>query len=159
MIVGWCNQTKQTFWALLPFCQWIKRKIVFLCLFRYTFLIQNIFEVTNSTFYLTSLTWLIYPHIGICVIFWPKNDGGKGFTIFLNSSMRNPFSSNSFYFIEKRSFVQNHKFSNKNNHLPVWREIGNIFFLPYALDLIHLLEQNFCLDSNLRVKKMYESVK
>ena len=27
------------------------------------------------------------------------------------------------------------------------------------IDLIHLLEQNFCPDSNLRVKKMFESVK
>ena len=32
-------------------------------------------------------------------------------------------------------------------------------FLPYVLDLIHLLEQNICPDSNLRVKTMYESVK
>ena len=33
------------------------------------------------------------------------------------------------------------------------------FFLPYVLDLIHHLEQNFCPDSNFRVKTMYESVK
>ena len=31
--------------------------------------------------------------------------------------------------------------------------------LIYVLDLIDLLEQKFCLDSNLRVKLMYESVK
>ena len=29
----------------------------------------------------------------------------------------------------------------------------------YVFDLIHLLEQKFCPDSNLRVKAMYESVK
>ena len=32
-------------------------------------------------------------------------------------------------------------------------------FLPYAIDLIKLLEQKCCQDSNLRVKLMYESVK
>ena len=32
-------------------------------------------------------------------------------------------------------------------------------FLPYVLDLINILEQNFWQDSNLRVKLMYESVK
>ena len=31
-------------------------------------------------------------------------------------------------------------------------------FLPYVLDLIHLLEQKFCRDSNLRVKTMFESI-
>ena len=31
--------------------------------------------------------------------------------------------------------------------------------LPYILDSIHLFEQKFCPDSNLRVKTMYESVK
>jgi hypothetical protein len=36
---------------------------------------------------------------------------------------------------------------------------SEIFFLSYVLDLIDLLEQKFCKDSNLRVKLMYESVK
>ena len=36
---------------------------------------------------------------------------------------------------------------------------SEISFLPYILDLIHLLEHKFCPDSNLRVKTMYESVK
>ena len=31
--------------------------------------------------------------------------------------------------------------------------------LPYVLDLMDLLEQNFCRDFNLRVKLMYETVK
>ena len=48
--------------------------------------------------------------------------------------------------------------SGLNNHLPEWRKIKNIF-LPYVLDLIHLLEQQFCSDSIFRVKTMYESVK
>ena len=38
-------------------------------------------------------------------------------------------------------------------------EENRIFFLQYVLNLIHLLEQKFCPDSNLRVKTMYESVK
>ena len=33
------------------------------------------------------------------------------------------------------------------------------FFLPYVLDLIHLLKQKFCPDTNFRVKAMYESAK
>ena len=36
---------------------------------------------------------------------------------------------------------------------------SEIFILPYVLDLMDLLEQNFCRDSNLRVKLMYELVK
>ena len=36
---------------------------------------------------------------------------------------------------------------------------SEIFFLPYVLDLIKLLEQKFYPDTNLRVKLMYESVK
>ena len=36
---------------------------------------------------------------------------------------------------------------------------SEIFILPYVLDLMDLLEQNFCQDSNLRVKLMYEPVK
>ena len=35
---------------------------------------------------------------------------------------------------------------------------SEIFFLPYVLDLINMLEQKICRDSNLRVKLMYESV-
>ena len=56
--------------------------------------------------------------------------------------MRKPFSSNLFYFIGE---VSSRMEENQN------------FFLPYVLDLIHLLEQKICLDSNLRVKQMYES--
>ena len=34
-----------------------------------------------------------------------------------------------FLFISLTNFEENHKFSNKNNHLlPAWRKIGNIFF-------------------------------
>ena len=39
-----------------------------------------------------------------------------------------------------------------------WRNFKKNF-LPYVLDLMDLLEQKFCRDSNLRVKLMYESVK
>ena len=34
---------------------------------------------------------------------------------------------------------------------------SKIFLLPYVLDLIIMLEQKFCRDSNLRVKLMFES--
>ena len=36
---------------------------------------------------------------------------------------------------------------------------SEIFVLPYVLDLMDLLEQKYCRDSNLRVKLMYESIK
>ena len=62
-----------------------------------------------------------------------------------------------FYFILLTSFEENHKFSNKNNHLPAWRK-SEIFLLLYVLDLMKLLKQKVCQDSNLRVKLMYESV-
>ena len=44
------------------------------------------------------------------------------------------------FFILLTSFEENHKFINKNDQLPAWRKIRNIFF-PYVLDLIDLLEQ------------------
>ena len=42
---------------------------------------------------------------------------------------------------------------------PVHGGKSEIFILPYVFDLINMLEQKFCQDSNLRVKRMYESVK
>ena len=38
-----------------------------------------------------------------------------------------------------------------------WRNLKKK--IPYVLDVMDLLEQNFCRDSNLRVKLMYESIK
>ena len=61
--------------------------------------------------------------------------------------------------VERRNFIENYKFSKKNNYLPTRRKIGKYFFLPNVLDLIHLLKQSFCPDSNLRVKTLYEPVK
>ena len=43
-----------------------------------------------------------------------------------------------FQFILLTNFDENHKFSIKNNHLPAWRKIQNIFF-PYVIDQIDLL--------------------
>ena len=63
-----------------------------------------------------------------------------------------------FWFILIYRKEENDKFSNKINHLPPWMKI-RFFFFTYVFDLIHLLEQKFCPDSNLRVKAMYESVK
>ena len=63
------------------------------------------------------------------------------------------------YFSLLHKSVQNHKFSNKNNHLPTWKDfkinfsrpLFNIIFRPKIV----MLDP----DSNLRVKTMYESVK
>ena len=74
---------------------------------------------------------------------------------FWNSSMRKPFSSNLFYLLVLR------KITNSVTKITIFLHgrKSEIFFLPYVLDLIHLLEQKFCPDSNLRVKTMYEPVK
>ena len=69
--------------------------------------------------------------------------------------MQKPFSSNSFYSPVLR------KITNSVTKITIFPHGGKskIFFLPYVLDLIDLLEQKFYQDSNLRVKLMYESVK
>ena len=74
---------------------------------------------------------------------------------FWNSSMREPFSFNSFYLLVLRKITNS---LTKMTNFPHGGK-SEIFFLPYVLDLIDLLEQKFCPDSKLRVKLMYESVK
>ena len=69
--------------------------------------------------------------------------------------MREPFSFNSFYLVVLRKITNS---VTKMTNFP-HGGISKIFFLSYVLDLIDLLEQKFCPDSNLRVKLMYESVK
>ena len=44
--------------------------------------------------------------------------------------MRSPFSIKWIYLIEKRSFGQKHKFSNKNDMVIAWRNFENIFRRP-----------------------------
>ena len=69
--------------------------------------------------------------------------------------MRKPISSNSFYLVILR------KITNSVSKITISPHGGKseIFFLSYVLDLIHLLEQEFGPDSNMRVKTMYEAVK
>ena len=69
--------------------------------------------------------------------------------------MREPFSLNSFYLLVLRKITNS---LTKMTNFPHGGK-SEIFFLPYVLDLIDLLEQTFCPDSKLRVKLMYESVK
>jgi hypothetical protein len=81
---------------------------------------------------LTHNIWEIRPGQNVICI-WnyyvqSKNNGEKWSRkkYFLNFSMRKPFSSNSFYFIGMRSFVQNDKFSNKNDLPCAWRDFKKI---------------------------------
>ena len=69
--------------------------------------------------------------------------------------MREPFYFNSFYLPVLR------KITNSVTKMTIFPHGGKseIFLLPYVLDLIDMLEQIFCRDSNLRVKLMYESFK
>ena len=60
-----------------------------------------------------------YPHNGICIQkykFWPKNDGEKW-------SRKNIFEIP----LLLLKSAQNHKVSNKNNYLPVWKDFKLIF--------------------------------
>ena len=69
--------------------------------------------------------------------------------------MREPFSFNSFYLVVLR------KITNSVTKKTIFPHGGKseIFFLPYVLVLMDLLEQKKIRDSNLRVKLMYKSVK
>jgi len=49
---------------------------------------------------------------------------------FWNSSMRSPFSIKWVHLIERRSFGQKYKFSNKNDMVSAWRNFKNIFSGP-----------------------------
>ena len=125
------------------------RKILLSCLLFY----QNVCHASEGKKSSLNTSYLTDSSIVFTLKFWPKmmvkSGLEKTFLKFLHGE------AISFYFILLYRKEDNHKFSTKNNHLPAWRKI----FLPYVLDLIHLLEQNFCPDSNLRVKTMYESVK
>ena len=59
------------------------------------------------------------------------------------------------YFPLLHKSAQNHKFSNKNNHLPAWRDFKINFFTIIFRPKMGFLNTN----SILRVKTMYESVK
>ena len=50
--------------------------------------------------------------------------------IFWNSSMCSPFSIKLIYLIERRSFAQKYKFSNKNDTVSALRNFKNIFSRP-----------------------------
>ena len=56
-------------------------------------------------------------------------------------------------------FLKTSKYNELKENGSRMEENQKYFFLPYVLDLINILEQFFCRDSNLRVKLMYESVK
>ena len=61
-----------------------------------------------------------------------------------------------FFFIHKS--VQNHKFSNKNNHLPAWRDFRITFCRPFFTIIFKPKIVFLDTYSILRQKMMYESV-
>ena len=78
----------------------------------------NVQNSSNCTRILYPLKWKdicpwFYPQIGILAKFLPQQ---------VNSSMRKPFSFNSFYL---QVLSESHKFSNK---MTKWKKIGNMFF-------------------------------
>ena len=62
------------------------------------------------------------------------------------------------YFPLLHKSAQNHKVSNKYNHLPAWRDF-KIFFRPLFTIIFRPKIEFLDTDSILRVKMMYESVK
>ena len=69
--------------------------------------------------------------------------------------MREPFFKNSFYLLVLRKITNS---LTKMTNFPHGGK-SEIFFSPYVLDLIDLMEQKFCPDSKVRIKLKYESVK
>ena len=63
------------------------------------------------------------------------------------------------YFPLLHKSAQNHKFSNKNNHLPTWKDFKINFSRPLFTIIFRPKIVFFDTDSILRVKMMYESVK
>ena len=63
------------------------------------------------------------------------------------------------YFFLLHKSVQNHKFSNKNNHLPAWRDFKIFFSRPLFTIIFRPKIVFLGTDFILRVKMMYESVK
>ena len=63
------------------------------------------------------------------------------------------------YFILLSKFEENHKFSNKNNHLLAWRDFKIIFSRPLFNIIFRPKIVFLDTDSILKVKTMYESVK
>ena len=63
------------------------------------------------------------------------------------------------YFSLLHKSVQNHKFSNKNNHLPAWRDFKINFSRPLFTIIFRPKMVFLVTDSILRVNVMYESVK
>ena len=63
------------------------------------------------------------------------------------------------YFLLLHKSAQNHKFSNKNNYVPAWRDFKIIFSRPLFTIIFRPKFVFLDTDSNLRVNPMYESVK
>ena len=63
------------------------------------------------------------------------------------------------YFPLLHKSAQNHKFSNKNNYLPAWRDFKINFSRPLFTIIFRPKTVFLDTDSILRVKIMYESVK
>ena len=94
----------------------------------------------NFFFILTHLIdWFIPSNWNLGKIFAPTGPLGQ---VHMVKEMRKPFSCNSFYLIVMRKITTS--------------VIKMIIFPHDVLDLIDLLEQNFCQDSNLRVKLIYK---
>ena len=63
------------------------------------------------------------------------------------------------YFPLLHKSAQNHKFSNKNNYLPAWRDFKINFSRPLFTIIFRPKKVFLVTDAILRVKPMYESVK
>jgi hypothetical protein len=81
---------------------------------------HTIYEKSDHGWWFTRSKWNMYLNLLFLAWKWWWKVVYKKY--FWNSCTRKPFSSNSFYCIERRPFLQNHKFSNKNYLLCAWRD-------------------------------------
>ena len=63
------------------------------------------------------------------------------------------------YFLLLRKSAKNHKFSNKENYRPAWRDFKINFSIPLFTIIFRPKKVFLDTDSILKVKPMYESVK
>ena len=121
---------------------------------------QDVFCPTNSTvIYLAKMKseWFILKMESV------SKNTIFGLKIMVKSGLENLFLKflqlTVDYFPLLHKSAQNHKFSNKNNHLPAWRDF-KIFFSRPLFTIIFRPKIVFLeTDSIFRVKTIYESVK
>ena len=134
--------------------KWIAHSCLYLFIIKFT----SVFTVTDlNTSYLTDLHIVftlkmesVYKNTIVGLKMKVKSGLEKIFLKFLHVGD---------YFPLLHKSAQNHKFSNKNNYLPAWRDFKINFSRPLFTIIFRPKMVFLYTDSILRVKLMYQSVK